>query len=185
MSDRDSLKTKLSDAFLRLKEIEENLDKYKDQYLAPVQRQKLNEVLESGISLYTIISFMSSTLGDIDERLFEDDFIEVHLRDHLLEETLDDALDRLLPAASTENIWERLDGSGIADIDESKAILVSCANSLQQNFAATFGIEESLDEIKEFWYSIEDKLRLPYETIFNDDGSYILGGSLIKPGSNL
>ena len=133
MSDRDSLKTKLSDAFLRLKEIEENLDKYKDQYLAPVQRQKLNEVLESGISLYTIISFMSSTLGDIDERWFEDDFIEVHLRDHLLEETLGDALDRLLPAAATENVWERLDGSGISDIDESKAILVSCANSLQQN----------------------------------------------------
>ena len=185
MSDRDSLKTKLSDAFLRLKEIEENLDKYKDQYLAPVQRQKLNEVLESGISLYTIISFMSSTLGDIDERWFEDDFIEVHLRDHLLEETLGDALDRLLPAAATENVWEHLDGSGISDIDESKAIIVSCANSLQQNFAATFGIDESLDEIKEFWYLIEDKLRLPYETIFNDDGSYILGGRLIKPDSNL
>ena len=48
---------------------------------------------------------------------------------------------------------------------------VSCANSLQQNFAATFGIE--FIEIKEFWYLIEDKLRLPYETIFNDDGSYI------------
>ena len=109
MSDRDSLKTKLSDAFLRLKEIEENLDKYKDQYLAPVQRQKLNEVLESGISLYPIISFMSSTLGDIDERWFEDDFMK-YIFVTIYWKTL--VMRSTFASSCCKNVKERLDGSG-------------------------------------------------------------------------